>query len=41
MVTKPLIPNPKIAQEKGIYLFNVNKRNSRTMCEICLKFTIK
>ena len=41
MVTKPLIPNPKIAQGKGIYLFNVNNRNSRTMCEICLKLTIK
>ena len=25
----------------GIYLFKVNKRNARTMCEICSKLTIK
>ena len=25
----------------GIYLFKVNNRNTRTMCEICLKLTIK
>ena len=25
----------------GIYLFNFNNRNTRTMCEICLKLTIK
>ena len=25
----------------GIYLFKVNKRNTRTKCDICLKLTIK
>ena len=25
----------------GIYLFKVNKRNTRTMCEICSNLTIK
>ena len=25
----------------GNYLFTVNKRNSRTRCEICSKITIK
>ena len=25
----------------GIYLFKVNKGNSRTMCEICSKLIIK
>ena len=25
----------------GIYLFNINYRNARTMCEIRLKLTIK
>ena len=25
----------------GIYLLNVNNRNTRTMCEICSKLTIK
>ena len=25
----------------GIYLFKINNRNSRTMCEICSKLTIK
>ena len=25
----------------GIYLLNVNYRNTRTRCEICLKFIIK
>ena len=25
----------------GIYMFKVNNRNTRTRCEICLKFTIK
>ena len=25
----------------GIYMFNVNNRNTRTSCEICLKLTIK
>ena len=25
----------------GIYLFKVNKGNTRTMCEICLKLIIK
>ena len=27
--------------QAGIYLFKVNNRNIRTMCEICLKLTIK
>ena len=25
----------------GIYLFNVNNRNIRTMCEVCSKLTMK
>ena len=25
----------------GIYLFKVNNRNTRTMCEICSELTIK
>ena len=25
----------------GIYLFEVNNRNTKTWCEICLKLTIK
>ena len=25
----------------GIYMFKVNNRNSRAMCEICLKLKIK
>ena len=31
-----MLPDPA-----GIYMFKVNKRNTRTRCEICSKLTIK
>ena len=31
----------KIQYPAGIYLLKVNNRNTRTMCEICSKLTIK
>ena len=33
--------NSVIDKPAGIYLVKVNKRNTRTRCEICLKLTIK
>ena len=33
--------NSSLSTPAGIYLFKVNKRNNRTMCEICSKLTIK
>ena len=29
------------ALQAGIYVFNVNNRNAKKICEICLKLTIK
>ena len=31
----------KVSYPVGIYLLNVNNRNTRTRCEICSKLTIK
>ena len=33
--------NSSLSTPAGIYLFKVNNRNNRTMCEICSKLTIK
>ena len=35
------ISNKAIIHPAGNYMFKVNNRNTRTMCEICSKLTIK
>ena len=36
-----LIRPPRLTCQAGIYLFKVNNGNTKTMCEICSKFSIK